>query len=260
MRFGVVTPTLNAEAYLGPTLDSIWGQRGVGVEIDHVIVDGGSTDGTEAIAQRYPSTFVKAEDDRGMYDAINRGMGLVRADVVSYINGDDLIAERALARVARLLESKPHVSWVVGALEYIDEQGATISSLHPVRSSIRSFAGLGWCSFPQQSMWVRRDLFDQVGPFDSDFRNVGDYEWIARALSVTPPHLDRAVLGKFRMHDRMLSGDLEKMHAESAIVQERYGGRSVMGRIGGRWLSLRLNFGNPSWFLAKKTGRLTFGA
>ena len=74
VRFGVVTPTLNAERYLEETLRSIWRQRSELVEIEHVLVDGGSTDRTVEIAERYPTKVIVATDDRGMYDAINRGL------------------------------------------------------------------------------------------------------------------------------------------------------------------------------------------
>ena len=67
---GVVTPSLNAEAYIADTLRSIWSQTGV--TIDHVIVDGGSTDRTLEIAAGFPSRVVVSHDDDGMYDAINK--------------------------------------------------------------------------------------------------------------------------------------------------------------------------------------------
>ena len=260
MRFGVVTPTLDAGTYLEATLDSIWGQRGDGIQIHHVLVDGGSTDDTLEIASRYPTNVLRSTDDRGMYDAVNRGMAVLDADVVTYINGDDLIAAGALRRVAALFEGRADADWVVGAIEYIDQRGERVATLRPVLPSSLAFAGLGWCSLPQQSMWVRRSFFDRVGDFDISFRNVGDYEWITRALTMSAPVIERAILGKFRVHDAMLSADVSKMHRESRLVQERYRGRTLRGWTSGRALSLRLNASNPSWLIAKKTGRLRLGA
>ena len=87
-RFGVVTPSLNAERFFEATLDSIWDQRSETISIDHVLVDGGSTDTTIKIASRYPSRTIISRDDQGMYDAVNRGMALVEGDIVGYINAD----------------------------------------------------------------------------------------------------------------------------------------------------------------------------
>src|SRR5207237_9670708 len=85
-RIGVVTPSLNGETYLKQTLESIWSQESETLSIDHVLVDGGSTDRTLEIASGYPTRTVVSPDDRGMYDAVNRGMSLVEGDILGYIN------------------------------------------------------------------------------------------------------------------------------------------------------------------------------
>ena len=258
-RIGVVTPTLNAGAFLERTLRSIWDQRRDGLEIDHVIVDGGSTDDTAAVASRFPSRFVVAEDERGMYEAINFGLRQVQGDIVGYMNGDDEVAPGAFDLIARAFASHPRAGWLCGRVEYIDGDDRVLGRMRPVRMSARSFVGLGWSCVPQQTVWARRAFFDRVGPFDTTYRAVGDYDWYVRAMTLTPPLILRETLGRFRLHDRQISANVAKMQAESREVQRRYGFTHRGDLVAGKLLSLRLNAANPAWLIAKKTGRISFG-
>src|SRR6266487_6395136 len=99
VTFGVVTPTLNAEKYLEATLTSIWSQRSDSVEVDHVLLDSESTDRTVEIASRYPTRVVVAKDG-GMYEAVNRGLSMVRGEIVGYMNADDEVAPGAFDLLA----------------------------------------------------------------------------------------------------------------------------------------------------------------
>lgn len=255
--FGIVTPTLNAERFLPQTLRSIW-EQAEGFEIDHVIVDGGSRDGTAAIAAGSQSRFVVSEDDAGMYDAINRGMAMVRGDIVGYINADDEIAAGALRIIANAFRRHSDVGWLCGRVEYIDADGGVLGRMLPVRVSLRSYLGIGWSCIPQQTVWARRSFFDRVGAFDVDYRNCGDYDWYARALKLEHPLIVRETLGRFRLHPGQISLDPAKMEAESRMVAERHGRRDLVGFAYGKLLSLRLNASNPAWLVAKKRGRIKF--
>jgi glycosyltransferase involved in cell wall biosynthesis len=260
IRFGVVTPTLNAERYFERTLRSIWNQSSSRLEIDHVIVDGGSDDGTLDVASRYPSRIVVSADDGGMYDAVNRGMATVRGDIVGYINADDEIAPDGLVIVADAFAAHPDTQWLCGRVEYIDGRGRILGRLTPVRMTLRSFVGIGWSCIPQQTVWARRSFFERVGPFDPAYRNCGDYDWYARALRIEPPLMLRQTLGRFRLHGSQISHDLAAMDRESQMVQMRNGGRDLGAVLAGRALSLRLNARNPRWLVAKKTGRIKWTA
>jgi glycosyltransferase involved in cell wall biosynthesis len=253
---GIVTPSLNAEAFLADTLRSIWSQTDV--QIDHVIVDGGSTDRTLEIAADFPSRVVVSHDDEGMYDAINKGMAQVSGAIVGYINADDEIAPGALALVAETFRRHLDVEWVYGTCEYIDEGGDVLGRHAPIAPSLRSYLGIRWSPIPQPCVWARRSFFDRVGPFDTSYRNCGDYDWYARALKQSKPLVLRDVLGRFRLHEGQISLNLENMDRESRIVRERYGGEGRMAYLQGKALSLRLNARNPGWFIAKKTGKISY--
>jgi glycosyltransferase involved in cell wall biosynthesis len=255
-RFGVVTPTLNADRFLEETLQSVWGQRSEGIEIDHLIVDGGSTDLTLDVASRYPSRVLVSDDDQGMYDAINRGMESVAGDVVGYINADDEITPGAFRLVSEAFERHPEAGWVCGRIEYVDADGNMLGGMMPVSPTLHAYLGLGWSCIPQQTVWIRRPFYERVGHFDTAYRNCGDYDWYARALRLQRPLIIRDTLGRCRLHEGQLSADAEKMARESRMVQERHGRRDLAEFVMGRILSLRLNVSNPRWLVAKKTGKI----
>ena len=257
--FGIATPTLNAERFLEDTLRSVWNQRSEEIDVDHVVVDGGSTDRTIQIASRFPSRTLAASDG-GMYEAINRGLDLVRGDIVGYINADDELAPDALATVLSAFQRRPDVQWVCGRVEYIDASGRALATMKPVRLSIRSYVGLGWSCIPQPTVWFRRSFFGRVCPFDTAYRNCADYDLYSRALGIQHPLILDEVLARFRLHDGQLSHRADVMERESSMVQERYGGSGVASLVSGRLLSLRLNARNPSWLVAKKRGRIRFTA
>jgi glycosyltransferase involved in cell wall biosynthesis len=258
VRFGIVTPTLNAERYLEATLRSIWSQASDAIVIDHVLVDGGSTDGTTVVAERFPTRVVVATDDQGMYDAINRGLSMVEGDIVGYINADDEIAPGALAAVAEAFTRHPEARWLMGKREFIDGDGEAFAWMQPVPFTLRSYLGLGWSCVPQETVWMRSDLYSEVGPFDTSFRNTGDYDMYARCRRAAEPLILHRTLGRFRLHGDQLSFKPDVMARESRRVQEKNGTADRMGWVRGKLLSLRLNARNPRWLLAKKTGRIRF--
>jgi glycosyltransferase involved in cell wall biosynthesis len=256
--FGVVTPTLNAERFFDATLRSVWAQARDGLEIDHVVVDGGSVDRTVEIASAYPSRVIVPGDDRGMYDAVNRGMDVVAGEIVGYINADDEIAPGALAIVAEAFRRHPDRGWVCGRVEYTDAEGEVLGRMTPVRLGLRSYLDLGWSCIPQQTVWARRSFFQAVGPFDIAYRNCGDYDWYARALKLEHPLILHETIGRFRLHPGQISLDPAKMERENEMVRDRHGPSTWASPIRGRFLSLRLNARNPAWLVAKKRGRISF--
>ena len=258
--FGIVTPTLNAETFLEATLDSIWSQASDEVVIDHVLVDGGSTDRTLEIAKAYPTRVVVSPDDRGMYDAINRGLSMVQGSIVGYLNADDELTHGALVAVARAFRRHPDALWLMGRREYVDGAGALLAPLQPVAFSLAEYVSMGWSHVPQECTWLRRELFDRVGPFDIRFRNTGDYDMFARCRAVAPPLIVSDTLGRFRLHGDQLSYSPEVMARESAMVRDKNGGADRWTWLRGRFLSLRVNARNPRFLLAKKTGRISFVA
>jgi glycosyltransferase involved in cell wall biosynthesis len=223
-----------------------------------VLVDGGSTDRTVQITEGYPTRAVVNTDDRGMYDAVNRGMSMVTGDIVGYLNADDELAPGALALVAEAFREHPEAQWLMGTREFIDADGHAFAWMTPVPFTLNEYVGLGWSCVPQETVWMRRSLWEQVGPFDTAFRNTGDYDMYARCRAVAKPLILKDVIGRFRLHGAQLSFRPEIMARESRMVQEKNGTVSRAGWVRGKFLSLRLNARNPRWLYAKKSGKIRF--
>ena len=123
--FTIVTPCLNGAATLSSTLESVRDQ-GYGGEVEHVVVDGGSTDGTLDILASAPDVRYVSEPDRGLSDAVNKGIRMARNDVVGWLNADDVYLPGALGRVGKALAERPDALWATGPCLIIDADGREI--------------------------------------------------------------------------------------------------------------------------------------
>ncbi len=185
MKVSIVTVCRNSEAFIADALDSV--DRQTWAAIEHVIVDGASTDGTLAAvrARARPGRSVVSEPDAGIYDAMNKGLARTTGDVVGFLNADDqLAADDAIARIAAAFDADPALMAAWGDLDYVSA-GADQRPIRRWISSDFSPARLrhGWMP-PHPTFYVRRTLLARVGPFDTGYRIAGDYDFIVRCLTV----------------------------------------------------------------------------
>jgi glycosyltransferase involved in cell wall biosynthesis len=118
----IITPSLNAVRFIGDTLDSVRAQDYPNIE--HVVVDGGSEDGTVDLLRRAPGVVWTSRKDAGMYDAINSGLRMARGEIVAYQNADDrYVTPDAVSTAVRYLRDHPDTDVVYGDFRYIDEVG-----------------------------------------------------------------------------------------------------------------------------------------
>jgi glycosyltransferase involved in cell wall biosynthesis len=186
-RITVVTPSFNQAAYLEATLRSVLDQGYPNLE--YIVIDGGSTDGSVNILQRYEDhlTYWVSEKDRGQTDAINKGMARATGELRGYLNSDDIYLPGALERVARAYRENPQADLFHGDCRVIDEQGRTIGRR---RASITRFDeivdvwGVWWKqrNFVQPEVFWTKRIADRIGPFQTDLFMVMDYEYWTRVL------------------------------------------------------------------------------
>jgi glycosyltransferase involved in cell wall biosynthesis len=149
----VITPTLNQARYIRDTLQSVRDQR-YG-EVEHVVVDGGSSDNTLAIlsAHKQTSRFRwTSGPDAGMYDAVNKGLRMARGEILAYLNSDDLYLPWTIQTAVDFLQAHPDVDLVYGDYISLDEASGVRLPLLPSGDG-RSTSGLG-SSTPPCSTWV----------------------------------------------------------------------------------------------------------
>ena len=180
-KISVITATYNSDQTLGSTLDSL--KRQTYVNVEHVIVDGASTDNTLDIIRResIDGVIVESRRDQGIYDALNRGIGLATGDVVGFLHSDDVFPDvYVLERIAGVFED-PEVDVCFGDLAYVRREDAS-RVVRRWRSGAfrRVQLKLGWMP-PHPTVYVRSELLKQY-LFNLSFKISGDYDVLLRLL------------------------------------------------------------------------------
>jgi len=173
----VVTAVLNGRATLERTLASVREQTWPDVE--HVVVDGGSTDGTVDLLRSAPGVRWTSEPDRGLYDAMNRGIARVTdpARYLVFLNADDTF--HTAGAVADVMAASAGEDLVYGRLERWDD---VLDHRDVIGRPVRGRAMLYGMRCHHQTVFCRREVFDRVGAFDLDYRLAADYDWAVRVF------------------------------------------------------------------------------
>ena len=177
----IITPTFNSAATLRDTLDSVCRQDYPALE--QIVVDGGSTDGTQSLVfQSASQARLLSEPDRGLYDAINKGLSLADGDIVGVLNSDDFYShDRVISRIVSLM-TRQNADVAYGDLCYV----AASNPRHIVRywrsGEYRQDKFLyGWMP-PHPTFFARKQVYEQFGGFDLALNIAADYELMLRFL------------------------------------------------------------------------------
>ena len=200
LKFSLVTPVRNQVAFIGQTIESVIGQNFSPLE--YIAIDGGSTDGTFELIQRYRNhlSHFESQDDDGQSDALNKGFLRATGDILGWLNGDDILLPGALEYVARFFEANPNVDVVYGDRIVIDAQGQDIGCwVLPSHSN----STLSWIDYiPQETLFWRRSLWERAGArLDTSFHFAMDWDLLVRFRDCGAcfRHLPQ-YLGGFRVH------------------------------------------------------------
>jgi glycosyltransferase involved in cell wall biosynthesis len=182
LHISVITAVFNRAATLGDSLRSVHSQRWP--EIEHIVIDGGSTDGSLAVLEQHKARISKivSEPDGGLYDALNKGIRHASGDVIGFMHADDEFATpHALGRVAAAFED-PEVGAVYGDLVYVKKNDASrIVRYWRAGQYQRNQLTQGWMP-PHPTFYVRREVYSRFGGFDPRYRIAADYENMLRIL------------------------------------------------------------------------------
>jgi glycosyltransferase involved in cell wall biosynthesis len=174
--FSVVTPSYNQGQFIRATIESVLSQ---GVpDLQYLVVDGGSKDGTVAILEEYRGrlSFV-SKPDQGTGDAVNKGLALCQAEIIGWLNSDDIYYPQTLPRVLELFELHPEVDVIYGRAHHIDEQGKVIEEYATAEWSFEALTR--HCIISQPAAFFRRRVFEKYGLLAKAHKYCVDYEfWI----------------------------------------------------------------------------------
>jgi len=184
MKISIITVTCNSAATVADTLRSVSQQTWPDVE--HIVVDGASTDETVAIVRREGVHVAKlvSEPDDGIYDAMNKGLRLATGDVVGFLNSDDIYADNDVAKRISQSMSDLDVDAVYGNLVFV-AQNETTRIVRYWRSAPYRLGACarGWMP-PHPTLYVRRSVLDKIGNFDTSYQLQADFELCLRLFEV----------------------------------------------------------------------------
>lgn len=224
MKFSIITITMNSREYLDETISSILSQDYRNIE--YIIVDGGSTDGTleriEEFARQDDRIRWISEPDRGIADAMNKGVLLATGDVIAHLHSDDRYADNSvLSQVATEFARHPEALWLTGGEYLVDDAG---KSLREIRVRTYSYRKLIRSNFIlHAATFIRRTAFHEAGGFDINRKYAMDYDlWLRLGALGAPLRIDKP-LACFRFHGGSLStAETEKAFAEELAIRKAF--------------------------------------
>jgi len=208
MQISVITVCFNSAATISRTLHSVNMQTHG--DIEHIIIDGGSTDNTLRIVAHEGRRVTKiiSERDDGIYDAMNKGIRLAKGEVLVFLNADDFYkGPELLARVAKIMELEK-LDALYGDVEFFSVSQPDVI-VRRYNSGRFTSDRLGWGWMPAHpALFVRRDLFKRFGEFRTEYKIAGDFEFVARVFK---------------------NSELRHRHLSESMVRMQLGGASTSG-------------------------------
>ena len=190
MKISLITACYNSTKTIETAIESVLAQKGV--EVEYIVVDGGSKDGTVDLLKGYEPKFNGrmrwiSERDKGMYDAINKGIKMATGDIVGILNADDVLAsDDTLAHIAAAFT--PDIDALYADIRFVKD-GASVEALRAA-STVRYCSAKRWrpwmfrfaAMVPHPSFYVRRECFERLGGYSLDYRICSDFELELRYL------------------------------------------------------------------------------
>ena len=229
MKFSVITPCLNRVQLLGATIESVIAQDYPNFE--HWIIDGGSQDGTLELLKRYRHLQVVSEKDRGVYDAMNKGIRLATGEIVILLNSDDLLAHGAFSLIAEIFRNAVGTMIVSAGCQIFrcttDGAEVEMHRYDEPRRNVLSLRNVTIGTPNINARFFRRKVFDRIGEFDLAYPIAADRDFLIRAaLHQLPDAPIAKVLYRYRWH----AGSLTMNAGSDSLLLGMQDGRRIIVR------------------------------
>ena len=221
----IITPSFNQAPFIAETIESVLNQDYPNLE--YIIVDGGSTDGSVEIIQSYADKLAwwVSEKDKGQTDAINKGFARANGQILAWLNSDDTYEPNAIREAVEFLMQNPDVGMVYGDCNFIDENSYKFGKFNAAQTDLEKLQR-GYVHIPQQASFWRAELWQEVAPLDDSFYFAMDYDlWVRLAKISELRYLPGRNWANFRLHNDAKSiADDDRCWPEMMRVHYREGG------------------------------------
>lgn len=234
VKISIVTPSFNSAKTIRETIESVLKQNYPAFE--HIVMDGGSTDGTLDILKEYSHLLVKSEKDEGHYHAMNKGIEQATGEVIGILNSDDCYRDGAFERIDRAFQEHPEWDGLFGDIVFVDGQG---HEMYRRKEAIFDYDTLRFCFgyICHPTLFVRKRVYQTLGAYrHKDFKNLCDYDFVLRMarakcrIGVLPFYV-----ANFRYHEFGQSLDkriVNNFDREMALLKKEHGcPEGFLGRI-----------------------------
>jgi glycosyltransferase involved in cell wall biosynthesis len=208
MKISIITVAYNAAHTIANALESVAAQTHP--DIEHIVVDGASTDGTLDIIARHGGHIARliSEPDKGIYDAMNKGLGLATGEIIGFLNADDVYADTGVLKMVSEIMAKNDLDALFGDAEFVSPDRPN-QPLRRYRSERFHPERIAWGWMPAHpALFLKRSVYERFGTFRTDYRIAGDFELVARIFH---------------------GGALKYQHVPNVLVRMRTGGISTGG-------------------------------
>lgn len=184
MKISIVTVVYNCADTISGCIESVLGQDYP--DFEYIIVDGASNDGTVDIIRSYEGRIAKivSEKDKGIYDAMNKGIAMATGDVVGILNADDFFYDpQTITKIAKAFSKNPNLDATIADIVFVNEDNNKILRHYEAKKWRPSKFAWGYMP-PHPSFFCKRQLFDKLGFYKTDYKIAADYELLIRYLYV----------------------------------------------------------------------------
>ncbi|OGU46776.1 MAG: hypothetical protein A2X68_03530 [Ignavibacteria bacterium GWC2_56_12] len=207
MKISVITPSFNHGEFIEDTIRSVANQDHD--DIEHIVVDGGSTDSTLATLKKYPRVRWVSEQDSGQGNAINKGFAMATGDVLAWLNADDYYEENVFGRIIAYFKDHPDCMFLYGDLTFVDKLGRPLNKYTGDKITYDSLIANPDIVRQPSSFW-RREVMERLGGIDESFHLVMDLDFFLRVGKRYPLHYLEGNLSYYRHYGETKSTALAR--------------------------------------------------
>jgi len=230
MKVSIITPSYSQGQFIERTIQSVASQEGA--EIEHVVIDGGSTDNTVEILKRYsPNVRWVSENDKGQADAVNKGIMASDGEIIGWLNSDDIYYPGAIARIVDFFQWNPNVDVVYGMADHIDINDHPFEQYPTEPWNFSRLKKI--CFICQPACFFRRRIIDMHGMLDESLHYCMDYEFWLRLgkVGMCFAYLPVKLAGSRLYAENKTRGSRLRVHSEINDMLKK-----MFGRVPNKWL------------------------